>query len=283
VLNVLDRIRSNREDSIAFLARRIAAHPTGANAGDPGRSTAQTGAADVAIRTAHEKDIATRKRAAAAAAAAVAEIEDGMLVGLGTGSTANFAIAALGERVAEGLKVTTVATSLATARIAEAAGLPVLPFDTFARLDIAIDGADELDPQLRAIKGKGGAMLREKIVAAAAERMIVIVDASKQVTQLGRGPLPVEVLPFAAGFVSDRIERLGATVRRRMAGDACYRTDQDNIILDCEFGAIDDPLALASALSAIPGMLGHGLFLDEIDAVYVGGSDGVIQLTRGAS
>jgi ribose 5-phosphate isomerase A len=281
VLNVLDRIRSNREDSIAFLARRIAAHPTGANAGDPGRSTAQTGAADVAIRTAHENDIAARKRAAAAAA--VAEIEDGMLVGLGTGSAANFAIAALGERVAEGLKVTTVATSLATARIAEAAGLPVLPFDTFARLDIAIDGADELDPQLRAIKGKGGAMLREKIVAAAAERMIVIVDASKQVTQLGRGPLPVEVLPFAAGFVSDRIERLGATVRRRMAGDACYRTDQDNIILDCEFGAIDDPLALASALSAIPGMLGHGLFLDEIDAVYVGGSDGVIQLTRGAS
>jgi ribose 5-phosphate isomerase A len=281
VLNVLDRIRSNREDSIAFLARRIAAHPTGANAGDPGRSTAQTGAADVAIRTAHENDIAARKRAAAAAA--VAEIEDGMLVGLGTGSAANFAIAALGERVAEGLKVTTVATSLATARIAEAAGLPVLPFDTFARLDIAIDGADELDPQLRAIKGKGGAMLREKIVAAAAERMIVIVDASKQVTQLGRGPLPVEVLPFAAGFVSDRIERLGATVRRRMAGDACYRTDPDNIILDCEFGAIDDPLALASALSAIPGMLGHGLFLDEIDAVYVGGSDGVIQLTRGAS
>jgi ribose 5-phosphate isomerase A len=281
VLNVLDRIRSNREDSIAFLARRIAAHPTGANAGDPGWSTAQTGAADVAIRTAHENDIAARKRAAAAAA--VAEIEDGMLVGLGTGSAANFAIAALGERVAEGLKVTTVATSLATARIAEAAGFPVLPFDTFARLDIAIDGADELDPQVRAIKGKGGAMLREKIVAAAAERMIVIVDASKQVTQLGRGPLPVEVLPFAAGFVSDRIERLGATVRRRMAGDACYRTDQDNIILDCEFGAIDDPLALASALSAIPGMLGHGLFLDEIDAVYVGGSDGVIQLTRGAS
>jgi ribose 5-phosphate isomerase A len=281
VLNVLDRIRSNREDSVAFLAHRIAAHPTGANAGDPGRSTAQTGAADVAIRTAHENDIAARKRVAAAAA--VAEIEDGMLVGLGTGSTANFAIAALGERVAEGLKVTTVATSLATARVAEAAGLPVLPFDTFARLDIAIDGADELDPQLRAIKGKGGAMLREKIVAAAAERMIVIVDAGKQVTQLGRGPLPVEVLPFAAGFVSDRIERLGATVRRKMAGDACYRTDQDNIILDCEFGAIDDPLALASALSAIPGMLGHGLFLDEIDAVYVGGSDGVIQLTRGAS
>jgi ribose 5-phosphate isomerase A len=280
MLNVHDRIRSPREGPVAFLAHRSAARPTGANADDPGRSTAQTGAADVAIRTASENDIAARKRAAARTA--VAEIEDGMLVGLGTGSTANFAIAALGERVTEGLRVTTVATSLATARIAEAAGLPILPFDTFARLDIAIDGADELDPQLRAIKGKGGAMLRERIVAAAAERMIVIVDTAKQVAQLGRGPLPVEVLPFAAGFVTHRIERLGAAVGLRMVGDASYRTDQDNVVLDCRFGAIDDPRALASALSAIPGVLGHGLFVDEIDAAYVGRSNGVIQLTRGA-
>ena len=235
----------------------------------------------MATCTPDQDDVAARKRAAACAA--VAEIEDGMLVGLGTGTTASFAIAALGERVAAGLKVTTVATSLAAGRAAEAAGVPVLPFDTLAKLDLAIDGADELDPQLRAIKGKGGAMLREKIVAAAAERMIVIIDAGKQVTRLGRGALPVEVLPFAAGFVSHRIERLGATVSRRMAGDASYRTDQDNVILDCRFGSIEDPQALASALSAIPGMLGHGLFLDEIDAAYVGGSDGVIQLTRGAS
>lgn len=235
----------------------------------------------MATSTADLDDVAAHKRAAARAA--VAEIEDGMLVGLGTGSTADFAIAALGERVAASLKVTTIPTSLAAGRAAEAAGLAVLPFDTLARLDLAIDGADELDPQLRAIKGRGGAMLREKIVAEAAERMIVIVDASKQVTGLGRGALPVEVLPFAAGFVSDRLERLGATVSRRMAGEACYRTDQDNIILDCRFGSIDDPQELASALSAIPGMLGHGLFLDEIDAAYVGGSDGVTQLTRGAS
>lgn len=219
----------------------------------------------------------------AAACAAVAEIEDGMLVGLGTGTTASFAIAALGKRAAAGLKVTTVPTSLAAARAAETAGLVVLRFETLAKLDLAIDGADELDPQLRAIKGKGGAMLREKVVAAAATRMIVVVDASKQVPRLGRAALPVEVLPFAAGFVSHHIERLGATVSRRMAGDAGYRTDQNNIILDCRFGAIDDPPDLASALSAIPGMLGHGLFLDEIDAAYVGGRDGVIQLTRGAS
>jgi ribose 5-phosphate isomerase A len=235
----------------------------------------------VATRTRYQDDVAANKRAAACAA--VAEIEDGMLVGLGTGTTANFAIAALGERVAAGLQVTTIATSLAAAQAAEAAGLPTLPFETLARVDLAIDGADELDPQLRAIKGKGGALLREKIVAAAATRMIAVVDTGKQVARLGRAALPVEVLPFAAGFVSHRIERLGATVSQRMAGEACYRTDQDNIILDCRFGSIDDPQGLASALSAIPGMLGHGLFLDEIDTAYVGGSDGVIHLTRGAS
>jgi ribose 5-phosphate isomerase A len=277
VLNVRHQVRSQPDSSIAFLG--CTTQPT--HAGGFGPSIAQTGAADVAFCTAHENDIAALKRAAACAA--VAEIEDGMLVGLGTGTTANFAIAALGERVAAGLKVTTVATSLAAGRAAEACGLPVLPFDTLARLDLAIDGADELDPQLRAIKGKGGAMLREKIVGAAADRMIVIVDGGKQVTRLGRGLLPVEVLPFAAAFVSNRIERLGATVYLRMAGDVSYRTDQDNVVLDCRFGAIEDPYALAAALSAIPGVLEHGLFLDEIDVAYVGGADGVTRLIRGAS
>jgi ribose 5-phosphate isomerase A len=234
----------------------------------------------VANAPTHPDDVAAPKRAAARAA--VAEVEDGMRVGLGSGTTASFAILALGERAAAGLKVTTVATSLATKHAAETAGLSVLPFETLASLDLAIDGADEIDPQLRAIKGKGGAMLREKIVAAAAARMIVVVDSGKQVAVLGNVPLPVEVLPFAAGFASDRIERFGATVSRRMAGDRSYRTDQGNAVLDCCFGPIDDPQALAFALSAIPGMLGHGLFLDEIDAAYVGTSDGVIRLTRGA-
>lgn len=223
-------------------------------------------------------DTATLKRAVAHAA--IAEIESGMLVGLGTGTTVSFAIAALRERVAAGLQVNIVATSHATARHAVAAGLPVLPFDTLSSVDLAIDGADELDPHLRAIKGHGGAMLREKIVAAAAARMVVIVDASKEVTTLGRGSLPVEALPFAARFVSRRIERLGATVGQRMAGDVHYLTDQNNIVLDCRFGAIDDPEGLAAALSAIPGVMGHGLFLDEIDAAYVGRRDGIAHLTR---
>jgi ribose 5-phosphate isomerase A len=261
--------------------RRSSLQQEGASPGDPGAVEGANGDFGLATCSPDPGDVAARKRAAASAA--VAEVQDGMLVGLGTGTTTNFAIAALGERVAAGLTVRTVATSRAASRAAEAAGLRVLPFDDLASVDLAIDGADELDPQLRAIKGKGGAMLREKVVAAAAARMIVIVDAGKQVTRLGRGTVPVEVLPFATGFVAHRIERLGAAVIQRMAGDAGYRTDQDNILLDCRFGAIDDPHALAAALSAIPGMLGHGLFLDEIDAAYVGGSDGVIELTRGAS
>lgn len=230
------------------------------------------------IKPPDQDNVAARKRAAAQAA--VAEIEDGMLIGLGTGSTTNFAIDALRKRIAEGLTVCAVATSLATNRLAAAAGVPMRSFDHLARLDLAIDGADEVDPQLRAIKGKGGAMLREKVVAAAAARTIIVVDDGKRVATLGSKALPVEVLPFAASFVSNRIESLGAAVSQRTAEGAPYRTDQDNVVLDCQFGAIGDLQALATALAAIPGLLGHGLFLDEIDAVYVGVSDGVIQLAR---
>ena len=218
-----------------------------------------------------------------AARAAVTEIEDGMLVGLGTGTTMTFAIAALGERVAAGLRISTIATSTATAHAAEAVGLRVHGFDTLSSVDIALDGADEIDGYLRAIKGGGGAMLREKIVAAAAVRMIAIIDFSKQVATLGKCALPVEALPFAATFVSRSIEELGATVSRRMVGAAVYSTDQNNAVLDCQFGMIEQPEALAAALSAIPGVLGHGLFLDEIDIAYVGRMDGVLRLTRDVS
>jgi len=227
-----------------------------------------------------DADVEGFKRAAALAA--VAEVEEGMIVGLGTGTTAAYAISALADRVAGGLRVTTVATSLATARMAEALGLRPVPFEDLAQVDIAIDGADEIDGALRAIKGGGGAMLREKIVAAASRRMIAIVDGSKQVSRLGAHPLPVEVLPFAAVYVARRIVELGAEVFRRVAGAASYRTDQDNLVLDCRFGAIDRPEALAAALSAIPGVLGHGLFLDEIDVAYVGRPEGTIYLTREA-
>jgi ribose 5-phosphate isomerase A len=216
----------------------------------------------------------------AAARAAVVEIENGMLVGLGSGTTMAFAIEALGKRASLGLQVTVVATSRVTARKAEAAGLRILPFDDLDRVDIAIDGADEIDGSLCAIKGHGGAMLREKIVASAARRMIAIVDASKQVTTLGAHPLPIEVLPFAIGFVTRRITELGADAALRMKGRALYRTDQNNAVLDCWFGTIRQPEALAATLSAIPGLLGHGLFVDEIDAAYVGCAEGTRYLSR---
>ncbi|MDB5738152.1 MAG: rpiA [Sphingomonas bacterium] len=206
----------------------------------------------------------------AAAEAAVSEIEAGMIVGLGTGSTAAFAISALGRRVRDGLAVTACATSLGTERAARAAGIMIVPFEEIGRVDLAIDGADEIDPAFRAIKGGGGAMLREKIVAASATRMICIVDRSKLVAELGR-PLPIEVLPFAHAAVARVIAALdGDAILRIDAAGAPALSDQANLLFDCAFGAIADPAGLAAALDAVPGLLGHGLFLSEIDALFVG-------------
>ncbi|TVV75128.1 ribose-5-phosphate isomerase RpiA [Sphingomonas solaris] len=224
-------------------------------------------------------DRAEQKRLAAEAA--VGQVADGMIVGIGTGSTAAYAIAALGRRVGEGLRVTGVATSLATAAAARAAGIAIVDLAPIDRIDLCIDGVDEIDAGLRAIKGAGGAMLREKIVAAAADRMIAIADETKRVGQLGRKPVPVEVLPMAQAFVVREIARLGgdATVRCDPAGTA-VRSDQGNIIIDAAFGAIADPAALATALSTVPGILGHGLFLVEIDTLYLGTADGVVTVDR---
>lgn len=220
-----------------------------------------------------------------AAIAAADEVKPGMLVGLGTGSTAFFLIEELGRRLAHGLRFRAVATSLASEQQAKGLGIPVLPFSEVARIDLAIDGADEIDPQLRAIKGAGGAMLREKCVAVSADRMVVIADSSKRVAQLGLTmPVPCETLPFARAFVDRTLEELGARVTLRMKEGAPYRTDQDNLIFDCHFGAIADPEGLAERLSAIPGMLGHGLFVDEVDALYVAqnGSATLIERTGSA-
>lgn len=212
----------------------------------------------------------------AAAEAAVAEVAEGMVVGLGTGSTAAFAIEALGRRVRDGLAVTAVATSERTAAAAAAAGIRVIDMGDVAVLDLAIDGVDEIDPWCRAIKGAGGAMLREKVIAAAARRMVAIADASKPVAQLGARPVPVEVLPLARAFVARAIGELGgAAVVRTDAAGAPIATDGGNPILDASFGPIEDAAALATALSAVPGILGHGLFVSEIDAVYVASDHGV--------
>jgi len=207
-----------------------------------------------------------------AAEAAVAEVEDGMIVGLGTGSTAAFAIAALARRIAAGLNVQAVATSEASAQAAFAAGIVVRDFADVAMVDLAIDGTDEIDSRLWAIKGAGGAMLREKAVAAAARRFIVIADGSKRVAAIGAAKLPVEVLPFARSFVVARLEALGARVTLRPT----YETDNGNLVADCHFAEMADPRALAAAIEAIPGSLGHGLFLDEVDAAYIA-SNGTVE------
>ena len=208
----------------------------------------------------------------AAARAALGEVQDGMLVGLGTGSTVAFLIAALAERRP---RVECVATSEASAAAARAGGLVVRDMAEVARVDLTIDGADEIDRRLFAIKGAGGAMLREKVVAAASERMVVIADGSKRVGAIGAAKLPVEVLPFARAFVAARLAALGATVERRGT-----LTDNGNLILDARFGAMPDPHALAAAIDAIPGALGHGLFLDEVDAAYVAVDGIVTRYTR---
>ena len=211
-----------------------------------------------------------------AAEAAVAEVQDGMTVGLGTGSTAAFAIAALARRVGAGLKVQAVATSKATELAARHAGVDVIDFADCASLDIAIDGADEIDHRFWAIKGAGGAMLREKAVAAAARRFIVIADGSKRVARIGAAKLPIEVLPFARSFVVAKLSALGASVHIRPD----YRTDNENLVADCRFPSMADPLLLAAQITSIPGVLGHGLFLDEVDAAYIATHGAVARLER---
>jgi ribose 5-phosphate isomerase A len=218
-----------------------------------------------------------------AAIRAVAEIKSGMVVGLGTGSTATFAIRELGRRIREeSLKITAAATSRNTATLAASEGIPVVPFEELSEIDLTIDGADEVTSQLQAIKGGGGALLREKIVATASKRVIIIVDSSKLVQRLGRFKLPVEVLPFAASFVESSLESFGVPLSRRTQPDGSpFLTDQGAYIFDLYFGVITDPSAVAERLSEIPGVLGHGLFLTEIDEVYLGRGDSVEILRRG--
>jgi ribose 5-phosphate isomerase A len=204
------------------------------------------------------------------AARSVEEVQSGMLVGLGSGSTMGYAIRALARRVAGGLEITATSSSTATEELATSLGITVTPFQTLSRLDLTIDGADEIDASFRAIKGGGGALLREKILATAAERVIIIVDSSKPVAQLGRFKLPVEVLSFADAFAMAALRRLGAPVSLRLKDGVPLVTDQGAHIYDIAFERIEDPLRLARDLDAIPGVIEHGLFLDEIDEVMVG-------------
>lgn len=219
---------------------------------------------------------------ALAAARAVEEIEDGMLVGLGTGSTASYAVRFLAGRMKDGLRFEGTATSRATEAIARELGIPLVPFDGLSHVDLTIDGADEVDPQLRAIKGGGGALLREKLVASASRRTIVIVDSSKPVERLGRFRLPVEALPFGRAYVESELGCLGAPAALRIKGDGTpFLTDQGNHIFDIGFGCIEDPERLAAELDAITGVVEHGLFLTQIDTLIAARGDTLDIIERG--
>lgn len=209
-------------------------------------------------------------------------IEPGMRVGLGTGSTARHLVDLLGQRVSKGLDVLCVPTSEATRRQAAALAIPLATLDEIPMLDLTIDGADELDAELRLIKGGGGALLREKIVAAASGRMVVIADVSKKVETLGAFPLPVEVIVFGLKSTHAMIEMLAADAGctgeirlRTMAGGQPFVTDSGNYILDCAFGRIDEPDALDEALKLVPGVVENGLFLGIADAAIIAGPEGV--------
>ena len=212
---------------------------------------------------------------AIAAAKAVEEVRDGMLVGLGTGSTAAYAVKCLSDRVRQGLKVTAVATSQATDTLARRLGVPLISFQGLSSIDLTIDGADEIDHRFRAINGGGGALLREKVIAAASTRVIVLVGSNKLVPMLGKFALPVEVVPFATEFVRTRLAELGARVMHRTIAGTPALTDQSNHILDAALDEIPKPTEIAAAIAAIPGVVEHGLFLDEIDTIVIGRGDTV--------
>lgn len=224
-----------------------------------------------------------------AAAKALEFVEDGMKLGLGTGSTAEAFLDVLAPRVRGGLKLDCVPTSERTAQKARALGIPLGELDALAPLDLTIDGADEADRDLNLIKGAGAALLREKIVAASSRAMIVIADDSKLVARLGRFPLPVEVLAFGHGSTAERIRSAahalgyaGVAVTQRMRGGAPVKTDSGNLVYDCAFGAITDVPALAAALSAVPGVVEHGLFVGIATALVIA-FPGEVQVIRRAS
>jgi ribose 5-phosphate isomerase A len=217
---------------------------------------------------------------ACAAAAAAQEVQDGMLVGLGTGSTAAHLIAALGERVASGLRIRAVATSRGSEALARRLGITMLDFADVPRLDLTIDGADEIDPRFFAIKGGGGAMLREKVVAAASDRMVVIADGSKQVAAIGAtAPVPVEILPFARASLLAQLGQSGQGAMLRLTDAEPYVTDNGNNIVDCRLD-LQNPRESAAWLDGLAGILGHGLFLDEVDAAYFAQDGTVSRLER---
>jgi len=203
-------------------------------------------------------------------------VEDGMVVGLGTGSTAKYAIEKIGQRKKEeNLEIVGIPTSSETEKRAKKAGIDIVELDHADKIDLTIDGADEVDPNMNLIKGGGGALLREKIIAHNSRQYIVIVDPSKMVDVLGGSfDLPVEILSLWQEGIAEQIEKLGCETKIRMDNGKLYKTDNGNNILDCDFGEINDPEKLAERLNCIPGVIENGLFLDVSDKIIIGNEKG---------
>jgi len=216
-----------------------------------------------------------------AADAAVEYVKDGQVVGLGTGSTFRHVVARLAERVKGGLRIRGVPTSLETARLAMQAGIPLLADDGEWAVDVALDGADQVDPQLNLIKGGGGALLKEKIVASAAAKFVVVVDETKRVSVLGGTfPLPVEVVHFGWGTVAKKLEKFGCMVAPRMQDGALFTTEAGHLILDLWFPKIEDPGRLETELEKTPGVVCTGLFVGRTDIVIVATQQGIVTIAR---
>ncbi len=213
-------------------------------------------------------DIEQEKRRAAARSLDL--VRDGMCLGLGSGSTATIMLELLGERVRAGLRIRGVPTSEASRCLAEQWGIPLTDFDHVNRLDLTIDGADEVDHDLNLIKGGGGALLREKIVASVSDQVVIVADSRKRVQQLGHFALPVEVVRFAWKPIAVRVRQLGCTVQLRCQPDGQpFETDEGNFILDCNFDRIRDPRQTARVLDAMPGVMEHGLFVDVAHVLMI--------------
>jgi len=221
----------------------------------------------------------------AAAEKALELVQEGMLLGLGSGSTSRLFVEGVGRLVASGMKVRGVPTSRSTAELAASLGIPIVT-ELVGQIDLAVDGADEVDPALNLIKGRGGALFREKLVAAASKRFVVVVDESKMVKQLGEGVLPVEVLPFLWRSTAERLTALGLSLVIRGGEETPYVTDNGNVILDLTVAeGIKNPAELALELKQVTGVVEHGLFVGMTDTVIVAGPDGprAIGRSSGAS